>query len=207
MPPHQHPEVSPGTAPALHCNSNPLQPQGEMAELEAALPSCSGPLGQMGWEGREPLESPQVRCQSALQTNLGLYIEPVLDPGPWLADVSNYQKASASTYMGEGKPLVPQRERQSRTVHDYLGKQFFSSWSPRACSRRWASLPEDGFRRARALGGTVLPSLPPNPAARSRGGWCLPLWRGPRGSPQPAHSEPSCWQRSQNCSQAFKGAT
>lgn len=63
-----------------------------MAELEAALPSCSGPLGQMGWEGREPLESPQVRCQSALQTNLGLYIEPILGPGPWLADVSNYQK-------------------------------------------------------------------------------------------------------------------
>lgn len=82
--------------------------------------------------GQGALGEPPVRCQSALQTNLGLYIEPVLDPGPWLADVFIYQKASASTYTGEGKPLVPQRERQSRTVHDYLGKQFSSLWSPRA---------------------------------------------------------------------------
>lgn len=90
------------TCPPLH--SNPLQPQGETTELEAALPSCSGPLGQMGWEGREPLESPQVRRQSALQTNLGLYTEPVLDPGPWVADGSNYQKASVPPTRVKANP-------------------------------------------------------------------------------------------------------
>nr|KAF6300577.1 hypothetical protein mMyoMyo1_009051 [Myotis myotis] len=130
-----------------------------------------------GWEGREPSER-KIRHQSALQTNLGPYIKPVLDLGPWMGDVSGYQKVGSSTHAGECKPLdhlpVPSKREVAQDGSSFcncLGKCVFSS-SLRTCSRRWSSSLQAGFRRARALRAL---SLLPNPAARSRGNWSLPL--------------------------------
>lgn len=122
-----------------------------------------------------PSESPQVRRQSALRTDVGPYIRPALDLGPWVGDVSGYQKVGASTHEGECKPLdllpVPSKRTAAQDGSrfcDCLGKCVSSS-SRRTRSRRWSSL-EAGFRRARGLGALSLPpSLPPNPAARSTG--------------------------------------
>lgn len=149
MLPHALPEVSLGVTPALHSVQTPCS----LTENSRA--------GRAGSPWRE---SPQVRRQSALQTNLGPYIEPVLDPGPWVGGASHYQKAGASTHKGECKPLdhlpVPSKRTAAQDGSWFcgsLGKCVFSSSSLRACSRRWSSPLEAGFRRARALGALPLP--------------------------------------------------
>lgn len=174
MPPHHTQRSSwARTCPPAH--SNPLQSQGQRAGLKAALPSCSGPRGQMGWEAGSPWrESPQVRHQSALQTNLGPSIEPALGPGP--PRECGYQKPSASAHKAEQEPLdrvsVPSKRTVARMVHDVA--TVWGSISPplhlpgypvrgQAFSLHF---PDAGFRSARAPGVFSLRTPIQHPAAR-----------------------------------------
>lgn len=108
--------------------------------------------------------------------------------------MSGYQKASASTHNGECKPLDHLPVQRSRTVHDFVfGEATFLL----------LSLP-NWFQKSQDSWPIVPPSLHiQQPGAEVAG----PSLSGKAQEAAPAaHSELSCWRRSHNCSQAFKGA-
>lgn len=173
-PPPPHPEIFLGT----HLPSSPFESSAASRTeswAESSPPSCSGPWGQMGREAGSPWrESPQVRHQSALQTNLDPSIEPALDLGP--PRECGYQKPSASVHKAEHEPLdrvpVPSKRTVARMVHDVatvwgsispplhlpgypVGRQAFS-----------LHLPDAGFRSTRAPEVFSLRTPIQHPAAR-----------------------------------------
>lgn len=88
--------------------------------MGVALPSCSGPQGQMGWEGPEPLDrKPPGKTSKCFTGKSGPYITAVFDPGPWFGVGGGgclaTKKASASTHRVNTDPettfLSPQREQ------------------------------------------------------------------------------------------------
>lgn len=129
--------------PALH--PNPLQPHRE----------------QQGWEGREPLErEPQVRRQSALQTNQGPYTEPVLDPGPWVGGASHYQKAGASTHKGECNPLKEDSGPRRIMVLWFSREVCFLPFISQGLWQEGAFSSGGWFQKSQGSWGTVPPSPP-----------------------------------------------
>lgn len=120
--PSPPPRHLPRCGPCSPSHSNPLQPQGETAGLKTALPSCSGPQGQTGGrQGGLGERAPQVRHQSASQTNRGPYIEPVpvQDLG-WRTRLATKSLVLQPTRVN-AKPkttyLSLQRGQQPRTPH------------------------------------------------------------------------------------------
>lgn len=133
MPPFRHPEVFLSMAlPSIPFKSSAAAKRSRWAG--GSLSFLLGTRGQVaGRAGSPRRESPQIRHQSALPTDLGPYRQPVLDLVPWEGDVSGYQKVGSSTHEGECKPLdhlpIPSKGKVAQDGSSFcgcLGKCVFS---------------------------------------------------------------------------------